>query len=151
MISNSTLSSNEEQNKELREDNTPFVTPKKRASKSAKKHCPQDKIDVQLAPAKNYFLVNSKNYQLDFDKLAAFLKEAYGNKDIPGVAHQYTSEISDLIKMLNDAHPLVLDSSLKARITKIIKRLKWFDTTSDVSSVEDQEMSDSFISPYPLK
>ena len=93
--------------------------------------------------AKNCFTVNSNDYRLDFDTLAVFLKDAYGNIDIPGVAHQYTSETSDLIKMLTDTHSLVVDSSLKARITKLIKRLELIDNTSDLSSIEAQEMSDN--------
>lgn len=125
------------------EGGTLIKVQEKRTRKTVKKPCFQDTIDVQLAPAKNFFLVNANNYPLDFEKLASFLRESYGSPNIPEVALKYATDTSSLINMLRDAYPHLADRKLKARITKIIKRLGTLDTTNDLTSNDEQEFNSS--------
>ena len=114
----------------------------KRLRKTSNVFCSQQEIDTQIAPAKNFFLVNSNNYPLEFDNLTAFLKETYGSSSPLEVAHKFTTDIPGLVQMLRDTYPSV-DRKLKNRITRIIKKIEAVNNSEFLSSNDESDINDS--------
>ena len=114
----------------------------KRLKKTSNIFCSQQEIETQIAPAENFFLVNSDNYPLEFDNLTAFLKETYGSSSPLEVAQKFTTDIPGLVQMLRDTYPSV-DRKLKNRITRNIKKIEAANNSETLSSNDESDINDS--------
>ena len=131
--------------KENKNDRNPKKESKrrmKRLKKEAENPCSLEEIETQIASAKNFFLVHSNDYPLEFEGLTAFLKESYGNPNHVETAQKFTADTPGLVKMLRDAYPHT-QRRLKSRMTRIVKKLESPHNEEVLSSTEESDLNDS--------
>lgn len=101
---------------------------------------------TKLQPISEHIQQNATAYPLNLEGISKFLCESYSNRKIPELARSYTTETASLSVMLQDIHDTITDSTLKSRINRIIKRLKYdihsncedSEYTSDAQSTQDE-------------
>ena len=95
-------------------------------------------IITEIEPAKDVIESEKNTHLLSFNQVAEFLLNTYNNKKIPETAQTYTSNTPALIELLKDILGYIVESRLKNRIKRIIKRLETSDladSSSDASSI----------------
>lgn len=81
-------------------------------------------LAAKLEPFHASYEDNKDKYPLGLDNLIDFLQITHGHSNIPEEATKITKNTSELINMLSDVHSSIIDKNLKARIYRIVKRLK---------------------------
>ena len=83
---------------------------------------------------------SSDVYVLEFEKFHEFLTKSHGSSNIVELAIEYTQDTRGLIQMIEFAYPLLNDKSLKAKCTRIKKKLLKHESSegeSDYSQIDD--------------
>lgn len=126
-----------------------FIEPKCRPKKSKKLKTSSSTesltpIDDLVLPAKEMIENASSPYVLSYEQLCSFLENAHGNRDPLSLSQTYTDNTTDLLKMLDQVYPQLTQRSIKNRITRIIKKIRYLllKTTSH-SQLSDQALDDS--------
>lgn len=152
-ISDSNPSNNENINEDLpkKSNDTEFKTPKtKKKNKKIKPtasnqnstmtvyHADNDinsPPDSALTPAKCIFEDPENKFRLDYYQFESFLEKTKGRQDAINVAMEFTSDPEDIIEIIDAAYHHILDRSVKARFTRIKKKLlSTSECDSDMSS-----------------
>lgn len=118
-----TLTSKEKENFALPsvEYNTSMQKNKKpRKSVSTEKLIP---LEDMMLPVKNVILEASPPFVLNFNQITDFLENVHGNPDPLSVAKQYTKDVLRLLDMLDKLHPHFTHRRIKARCTRIKKKI----------------------------
>ena len=70
--------------------------------------------------------------------MCSLIQETFGHSDIPSLAKNYTTDSLTLVNMLDEMYDYVSGKTLKARITRMKKRLiNSPDTTTDEESTNE--------------
>lgn len=150
-ISDSNPSNNENINEDLskKSNDTEFKTPKTKKKKikptasnlksTTTVYHADNEInappDSALTPAKCIFEDPENNFRLDYYQFESFLEKTKGRHDAINVAMEFTSDPEDIIEIIDAAYHHILDRSVKARFTKIKKKLlKETPSTSECDS-----------------
>ncbi|KAG5890583.1 hypothetical protein JTB14_012667 [Gonioctena quinquepunctata] len=104
-------------------------------------------IEKQMLPAKEFIDQNRESMVLTYQELSDFLESVQGSSDPLSVSKQYTIDTQALIRMMTEVYPYFTERRIKARCTKLKKRLTKqlltiqnpplaapSDTDSDISS-----------------
>ncbi|CAB0041841.1 unnamed protein product [Trichogramma brassicae] len=125
----------------------PFSSNKEAIKQTAKRprrlmaEIPLSVIVDQVKPARIKLEENMSKYPVNIDSLCDFLHQSYGATDVVVRANKLTPDIDALITMLSDIKSSISCINLKARITRLIKRL----TEPHRLDTSDQ-LSDGYIS-----
>lgn len=129
LSSNSSFSATGSQKADEGEEKRPKKQSGKKPSKKMKKAetvtAQQSIADIteKLAPIKEHMEENSDQFPINFEQLARLTFETYGQPDIKSVTLKYTSELSSFVDMLDHIYPLLTNSNIKNRITRMKNRL----------------------------
>ncbi|KAL7287494.1 hypothetical protein TKK_0018328 [Trichogramma kaykai] len=116
-----------------------FSTPKTILKPTAKrfKHR-EDKFSISdikesIKPATAYLEKNRKQYPLNVDKLVEFLSKTHGAFKIYPLANEFTYDTDGLMLMLTDTKQNISCKNLKARLTRLIRKLFDLDAKDQLS------------------
>ncbi|KAL7299832.1 hypothetical protein TKK_0007572 [Trichogramma kaykai] len=90
-------------------------------------------IKVKIEPAVTYLKEKNCQYPLNTEKLIDFLCKSYGAPKILPLANEFTEDIEGLKLMLRDTKLHIKCINLKARITRIIRKLSNQDASDYMS------------------
>lgn len=120
----------------LKTNPTPLKSSKKKPrSKSPILHSKPD-MDELLAPIKPLMSDKPEEFPLNFVQLCNFLERTQGSPNALEISKEYTENTNNLIDLLHQIYPNLKQSSIKNRITRIIKKLQ-VSTTSNMESESD--------------
>uniref|UniRef100_A0ABD2XS77 CCHC-type domain-containing protein n=1 Tax=Trichogramma kaykai TaxID=54128 RepID=A0ABD2XS77_9HYME len=94
-----------------------------------------EEIKKLIDPAVSHLKTNSDVYPIEVESLSEFLLQTYGTTNVYSTVKKFTSNTEALVKMLSDTKRLINCINLKARITRLIKKL------SDLDAVDRQNGS----------
>lgn len=101
----------------------PFVKPNVAPAKKPKKSKGKTPTHVLMEPTKAFISEQNPSFVLDFDQISDLFENVYGAQDPVSIIKNYTSEFEALVKMLTAIYPYFKQRSIKARCTKIRKKL----------------------------
>lgn len=93
-------------------------------------------IDTQLSPIKPLLTKETNPYILDYDQLKNLLETFQNCSNIVPVALEYTNNISDIVKLLKETHPLLTERSIKIKFTKLQRIL-----TNHLENINSHQLS----------
>ena len=118
--------------------NEKILQPKKKRIKNSKN---TDDIMIKLETAKTFFNDNNIETPISIDEIGNFLSDTYGNPDTVNIALKYADNTSTIVDMLRKIYDHIQPKNLKARITRIIKKLDKpgaaYSTSEDLSSTQE--------------
>ena len=118
--------------------NEKILQPKKKRIKTSKS---TDDIMIKLETAKTFFNDNNIETPISIDEIGNFLSDTYGNPDTVNIALKYADNTSTIVDMLRKIYDHIQPKNLKARITRIIKKLDKpgaaYSTSEDLSSTQE--------------
>lgn len=91
-------------------------------------------IDDMLKPVEDYIKTKQPPRVLDYVQIRDFLENVWGSPDPRSVALLYTDKVSLLIDQLTEIYPLLTSRKMKARITRIKKKIQQKENEEDSSS-----------------
>lgn len=80
-------------------------------------------IDELLAPAKQEIENNPNSYLINYTQFKSFLENAFGSANPGEIAIEYTDNINDLVTMMRNIYPFLVERSIKNRFSRIINKL----------------------------
>lgn len=86
------------------------------------------------------------NISLSFNQFKDFFENAQGCSDLVPLCNEYDSNPEELQKIIKFIHPIVLDKSIKNRLTRIANKLKKiqdlnFRPNSNMDRNEDETLN----------
>ena len=121
------------------EKNNNHKTPKK--LKKSQKELKTIDFEIALEPAKEYVVINSNDFPINFADLVSFLSNIRSSSvNILELAQLYTKDIAALSKMLSLIYPYLNGKHVKSRITRIKNTL---DSKAENVLMSDSSLSDS--------
>ncbi|CAB0044949.1 unnamed protein product [Trichogramma brassicae] len=90
-------------------------------------------IKDSIKPATAYLEKNRKQYPLNVDKLVEFLSKSHGAFKIYPLANEFTYDTDGLMLMLTDTKQNISCKNLKARLTRLIRKLSDQDARDQLS------------------
>lgn len=82
---------------------------------------------------------NPNKYIISYEELTDLIDNAHGNKNKIALAQEYTPNIQQLIKTLNDLYPLLDDSNMKNRFTRLKNKISLTPTSTHTSISQDDD------------
>lgn len=106
-----------------------FLTPKPKAKKSKNNTLPLEEV---LQSTKTYFQECKSSFS--FETFVDFLENAFGNPDPLSLARTLNLNVPELLQILNNIYPHILQRAIKNRCTRLCKKLKNESCDSDTDS-----------------
>ncbi|KAJ8681508.1 hypothetical protein QAD02_017300 [Eretmocerus hayati] len=135
--------------KSIAHDNEGFEIPKSKHNRKKRRMdsatpMPEEEVLSILLKAKERVEGEGNTQPLKFQKFEQFMIDSRGSKNIIELAASFTDNIQDLTTMIDTFYPHIDNPVMKARCTKIKKKLEQnekngIDTELDTSSRSDQE------------
>lgn len=97
-----------------------------------------DEIKIKLEPARDRIQENRDTFPLDFDKLAEFVLQTFGQKDVKGISRNFTTDTSGLFSMLEIIYTDLKDRNIKNRITRIKNRISEIPESGESSDISEE-------------
>lgn len=97
------------------------------------------KVEELMLPVKKLIDESPSISTLNFNQLVDFFENVHGSPDIVSIAQLYTSDFKGLISTLNNIYPLLSHRTLKARCTRIKKKLYHYLDITTESNASDGE------------
>lgn len=82
------------------------------------------RISEMLEPVKVHIEESSGKYILTYEQFVSFMENTKGSNDVLSEAKRYTEEVEELVKMIYNVYPRLVDRAMKTRCTNVIKKLR---------------------------
>ena len=127
-------------------DSIEFISPKKHKHQFKKRKTNteaslnEDKLDQELQPINK--ILKDGDYPMEYAQLKTFLVKTYGQRNVKDIALQLTTNIDNIIQMLDLTYKHTESRTLKDRCSRIKKRLlrdkeQDMECSSDYSTTSD--------------
>lgn len=119
------------------EENIKVDTPSIKTNQKTKKQKTNNTNDTeeQLAEIKLEIENNPEKYCLDYETFKDLIENAQGNRDKISLANDYTQDLTKLCTMLQSLYPLLQDSKMKNRFTRLINKINISNNSQNDNSV----------------
>lgn len=94
-------------------------------------------MEELLSPIMPIMLNNPENFPLNFVQLCSFLEKSHGSSKVLEIAREYIEDTNSITALLHQIYPHLKQSSIKNRITRIIKKLQQINNTSNMEFDSD--------------